>query len=62
MSTADTSGLRWYVLRTTSSDVETAHPATNGWSIANVGRFKLGTAAWADFGSSRTPLLHIAAR
>ena len=61
MSTTDTSGLRWYVLRTTPSDVETAHPAANGWSIANVGRFKQGSAAWVDYGNSRTPLLHIAA-
>ena len=46
----------------TESDAEIAHPATNGWSIANVGRFKEGSAAWVDYGSSRTPLLHIAAR
>ena len=62
MSTADTSGNRWYIVETTVADAETVHPAANGWSIANTGRAKLGTNAWADMGLSRTALLHVAAR
>ncbi len=62
MSTADTSGLRWYIVETTVADAETVHPAANGWSIANTGRDKLGTNAWADMSLSRTVLLHVAAR
>ena len=62
MSTADASGTaRGYKLRTTLSDGETLHPATNGWSLADAGRTKSGTSAWAAAGSGRTPMLHVAA-
>ena len=61
MSTADTTGLRRYNLRTMTSVAETAHPATNGWSIAESGRIKSGNNAWSSTGGY-IPLLHIAAR
>ena len=62
MSTTDSSGTaRGYKLRTTLSDGETLHPATNGWSLADAGRTKSGTSAWAAAGSGRTPMLHVAA-
>ena len=61
MSTADTSGSKFYRARLTASDAEAVHPSSNGWSIADVGRGKNGSNAWADHASSQTGLLHIAA-
>ena len=62
MSTADTSGsARGYELRTTLSDGETLHPSASGWSIADAGRTKSGTNAWAAAGGGRTPMLHVGA-
>ena len=61
MSTGDASGTRFYQLARTASDAEAVHPSGNGWSIADVGRVKQGSVAWANLGSSHTGLLHIAA-
>ena len=62
MSTADTSGATaLYRLERTTSDAEAVHPTGNGWAIANVARYKQGSAAWADIGNSHTVLLHVAA-
>ena len=64
MSTADTSGNNQYNWTLTDSDAETRHPASNGWAIADAGRAKLGSAAWAGFSgadANRSPMLHIAA-
>ena len=64
MSTSDTSANNQYNWTLTDSDAETAHPASNGWAIADAGRAKLGSAAWAALSGSdanRTPMLHIAA-
>ena len=64
MSTGDTSGSKYYALDTTVFDAQTGHPASNGWSIANAGRSKAGSAAWAALGTlnlGRSPMLHVAA-
>ena len=62
MSTADTSGATaLYRLERTTSDAEAVHPSGNGWTIANVGRSKTGSAAWEDLASSQTGLVHVAA-
>ena len=62
MSTADTSGATaLYRLERTTSDAEAVHPSGNEWSIADVGRSKQGSAAWADLGNSHTGLVHVAA-
>ena len=61
MSTNDTSGSKYYALDTTVWDAETKYPASNGWSIANTGRSKAGSNAWAALSSSRSPMLHVAA-
>ena len=64
MSTSDTSAGNQYHWTLTDSDAETVHPASNGWAIANAGRAKLGSAAWASFSgtdANRSPMLHIAA-
>ena len=62
MSTADTSGATaLYRLERTTSDAEAVHPSGNEWSIADVGRSKQGSAAWADLGNSHTGLVHLAA-
>ena len=64
MSTADTTFNNYYNWEFTESDDETNYPATNGWSIANAGRVKVGTTAWSAFSvgsANHSPMLHIAA-
>ena len=63
MSTADTSGgTILYLLARTTADAEAVHSTgTTGWAIANVGRYKQDSAAWADISNSHTFLLHVAA-
>ena len=62
MQTTDTSGIKWYTLRTTNSDDEAKRPAANGWSIADAGRLREGSQAWKNVDSaSSTPMVHIAA-
>ena len=64
MSTTDTVFLNYYNWELTESDAEAAHPSTNGWTIANAGRVKIGAAAWSSLTGSlvnSSPLLHIAA-
>ena len=64
MSTTDTVFLNFYNWVLTESDAETAHPSTNGWTIANAGRVKVGAAAWSSLTGSTvnsSPMLHIAA-
>ena len=55
MSTADTSGgvvPKHYRWKTTASEAEAVHPTgTAGWGIADVGRYKSGSNAWAALGS-----------
>ena len=60
LSMPGTAGFNTYNLRATTSGSETAHPATNGWSIADSGRNKSGSNAWGSTGSY-VPMLHIAA-
>ena len=60
LSTPDTAGLNRYSINATASGAETAHPATNGWSIADSGLVKSGANAWASTGSY-VPMLHVAA-
>ena len=61
MSTGDEASTHHYNLRTTGSDREHNHPATNGWALADVMRTKSGSSAWADLSASGTALLHIVA-
>ena len=62
LSTADSSGAhKLYTLRGTTSDDEANYPATGSFRIANVGRSKSGSNAWADLSSSGSPMIHIAA-
>ena len=60
LSTPGSVGVNRYSLNMTTSGAETAHPATNGWSIADSGRNKSGSNAWGSTGSY-VPMLHIAA-
>ena len=49
---------RWMI---TLSDAETLWPAGSGWAIANVGRYKSGTNAWAAMGIDRSGVMHVRA-
>ena len=65
MSTADTTFPNYYTWALTDSDAETAHPAANGWTIANAGRAKVGAAAWTGFtggSADAAPMIHVVAR
>ncbi len=51
----------YYRSRLTTSDDETPHPSGSGWVIADVGRLKFGSAAWAGYTNGETGVMHIAA-
>ena len=57
-----TSGLpKYYKWRTMPSDDETLWPAGSGWAIADTGRYKSGTNAWAAMGSGLAGSMHVMA-
>lgn len=60
MSTSDASGTAPYRWKTGNADGEARHPSDNGFSLAESGRQKLGTAVWTKMSSSRTAVMHVA--
>ena len=62
MSTADTAGNNVaYYWGSTTSDNETEQPTGNGWAIADVARYEIGGAPWADWAASAAAFLKVAA-
>ena len=51
----------YHSLRGTASHDETPYPAGSGWSIADTGRFREGSNAWAAPGNGDTVVMHLAA-
>ena len=51
----------YHSLRGAASGGETPYPAGSGWSIADTGRFKHGSNAWAAPGNGDTVVMHLAA-
>ena len=61
-SPTSTSGLpKYYSWQITTSDDKTLWPAGSGWAIADAGRYKSGTAAWAAMTLGRTGVMHVTA-
>ena len=61
MSTGDTSASKYYKWVATDSNAQTAHPGSNGWTIGDVMKSKIGANAWGNFTANRTGMLHVAA-
>ena len=62
MSAPTTTGIAsYYNWKLTTSDDESLWPSSSNWSIAEAGRYKSGSNAWAAIEFSRTGVLHIAA-
>ena len=61
LSAPNSTNNTYYRSLLTTSDVEALQPDGNGWSIANEGRSKFGSAAWAGYSNSETGIMHVAA-